>query len=116
MSEAKERIAKTEALFRDVNERIAEASERFDAGEAEFMCECADPGCADRLHVPLEEYEEVREKPTTFVLNPDHVKPSVEEVVERRRGYAIVEKVDRIVAQVVRQLDPRTGRASAEPS
>jgi hypothetical protein len=116
MSKREVQIAKTEALFRDVNERIAETSGRFDAAEAEFMCECADPGCADRLHVPLEEYEEVREKPTTFVLNPDHVKPGVEEVVQRRRGYAIVEKVDRIVAQVVRQLDPRTGPASAEPS
>ena len=28
------KIAKTEALFRDVNERIAETSERFDCDEA----------------------------------------------------------------------------------
>lgn len=111
MNEREVRIAKTEALFRDVNERIAEASGRFEAEEAEFMCECADPGCAERLHVPLDEYEEVRETPTRFVLNPEHVKPDVETVVRRRRGYAIVEKVDRVVARIVSQLDPR-----AEPA
>jgi hypothetical protein len=111
MNDREVRIAKTEALFRDVNERIAETSGRFEADEAEFMCECADPGCAERLHVPLDEYEEVREESTHFVLNPEHVKPDVERVVSRRRGYAVVEKVDAVVARIVRQLDPR-----AEPA
>ena len=108
MAEREVRIAKTEALFRDVNERIAETSERFDANAAEFMCECADPGCAERLEVPLHEYEQVREDATTFLLNPEHVKPGVEQVVRRRRGYAIVQKIDRVVARIVRQLDQRT--------
>jgi hypothetical protein len=105
--ETRDRIAKTEALFRDVNERIAEASGRFDADEAEFMCECSDPGCAERLEVPLNEYETVREDPTTFLLKPDHVDSKVEQIVGRRRGYAIVQKVDAVVARIVRQLDPR---------
>jgi hypothetical protein len=111
MSKREIRIAKTEALFRDVNERIAETSGRFDADDAEFMCECADATCAERLQVPLEEYEQVREEPTTFVLNPEHVQPDVEQVVKRRRGYAIVEKVDSVVARIVRQLDPRAQAA-----
>jgi hypothetical protein len=33
--------ARTKALFRDVNERIAESAERFDASTTEFVCECA---------------------------------------------------------------------------
>jgi hypothetical protein len=105
--ETRVRIAKTESLFRDVNERIAEASERFDAGAAEFMCECADAACAERVEVPLEEYEQVREDATTFLLKPGHVRPEVERIVSRRRGYAIVKKVDDVVARIVRQLDPR---------
>ena len=111
MHEREVRIAKTEALFRDVNERIAETSERFDSDEAEFMCECADPACAERLQLPLDEYEEVREEPTRFMLDPDHVEPDVEEIVKRRHGYAIVEKVDDVVARIVRQLDPRAETA-----
>jgi hypothetical protein len=109
--ETRDRIAKTEALFRDVNERIAEASGRFDAGEAEFMCECSDPACAERLEVSLDEYETVREDPTTFLLNPDHVDPQVEQIVGRRGDYAIVQKVDEVVARIVRKLDPRAHAA-----
>ena len=107
MDEREVRIAKTEALFRDVNERIAETSERFDADEAEFMCECADPGCAERLEVRLDEYEGVRADGTTFLLNPEHVEPRVERVVRKGRRYAVVEKFDRVVAGIARQLDPR---------
>jgi hypothetical protein len=33
--------------------------------------------------------------------------PEVEEVVHRRRSYAIVEKVDRVAARIVRRLNPR---------
>jgi hypothetical protein len=100
-------IATTESLFRDVNERIAETSERFDA-EAEFLCECADPACAERLDVPLDEYEEVRGDGTTFLVNPEHVEPEVERIERHRRGYAIVRKFDGIVAGIVRRLDPRS--------
>lgn len=111
MQTGEERIAKTESLFRNVNERIAEASERFEGGEtddAHFLCECADPGCAEQLKVPLDEYEEVREDATTFVLDPDHVRPEIEKIVERRRGYAVVKKVNAAAARIVRKLDPRT--------
>jgi hypothetical protein len=114
MATREEQIAKTESLFRSVNERIAEATERFENGdneEAELLCECADASCAERLEVPLEEYEQVREDATTFVLDPDHVEPDIERIVRRRPGYAVVRKVDAAVARLVRRLDPR-----AEPT
>jgi hypothetical protein len=110
MRKRMEQIAKTESLFRNVNERIAEASQRFDSGDngdGAFMCECADPACAERLEVPLDEYEAVRDDATTFVLDPEHVEPEIETVVRRRRGYAVVKKVDAVAERIVRQLDPR---------
>jgi hypothetical protein len=112
MTERELKIAKTESLFRDVNERIAETSERFDSDEAEFMCECADPACAERLEVPLEAYEDVRSDATTFILNPEHVEPDVEQIVRRRSGYAVVQKIDDAVARIVRQLNPRADAAA----
>jgi len=114
MPTREERIAKTESLFRNVNERIAEASERFDAGgngDGEFMCECADASCAERLEVPLDEYEEVREDATTFVLDPDHVRPDIERIVRHGGAYAVVKKVDAVAARIVRKLDPRSNPA-----
>ena len=47
--EEKVQRGRTEALFRDVNERIAESAERFDAESTEFVCECADVTCANRV-------------------------------------------------------------------
>jgi hypothetical protein len=41
------------------------------------------------------------------VLDPDHVKPEVERVTSKRRGYAIVEKFG-LVGRIVRRLNPRT--------
>lgn len=103
-------LARNEAFFRTVNEGIAEASERFESEEAEFLCECGDPACTDRVEVPLDEYENVREHPTRFLVRRGHVAPEVEQVVTRRRRYAIVEKVDAVAARIVRRLNPRRAR------
>ncbi len=107
MSTRKERIAKTEALFRNVNEGIAEASEGFDSNDGHFICECGDPSCTERIEVPVNEYERVREDATKFVVEPGHVKDDVERVVARRRGYSVIRKVDRAVAAIVRRLHHR---------
>lgn len=106
------RIARTESLFRDVNERIAQAAERFDADEAEFVCECADGECTDRVPAPLDDYEQTRADGTHFLLVPGHEDTRVERVVRKRRQFAIVEKFERRVAETVRRLDPRAAGAA----
>jgi hypothetical protein len=100
--------ARTEALFRDVNERIAESAERFDATSTQFVCECADPTCAHRVEATLHEYEHVRSDGATFLLVPGHEHDDIERVVERRHGFYVVEKVQRTVRDTVRRLNPRT--------
>ena len=102
-----ERRATTEALFRDVNERIAESAERFDAEETDFVCECADPSCTHRVSASLEEYEEVREDPTTFLLVPGHEQGDIERVVSRRGRFHVVEKFQAAVRRTVIRLNPR---------
>jgi hypothetical protein len=103
----KVRRARTEALFRDVNERIAESAQRFDAGRTQFVCECADPSCTHRLEATLEEYEQVRADGTTFMLAPGHDHADLERVVADRGRFQVVEKVHAAVRETVRQLDPR---------
>lgn len=108
MAERAVRIAHTEALFRSVNERIAESAERFDANEAEFVCECADPACAERVPATLDQYEEVRSDGTHFLLVPGHELDEFERVVKRLDSKsAIVEKFHGAVARITRRLDPR---------
>jgi hypothetical protein len=107
-----ERLATTEAIFRNVNERIAESAQRFDADEAEFVCECADGSCTHRLTTPLDHYERVREEPTHFLLAPGHENEAIEKVVERRRRFQVVEKFERTVAATVRRLNPRKPKSN----
>jgi hypothetical protein len=102
------RRARTEALFRDVNERIAESAERFDASSTQFVCECADATCTHRLEATLSEYEHVRSDGATFMLAPGHEHADIERVVERRSRFNVVEKVQETVRDTVRRLNPRT--------
>jgi hypothetical protein len=102
-----ERMARTESAFREVNEAIAETAERFEAEEADFVCECADPRCAHRVTAELENYEEVRSEPTHFLLAPGHHQPEIEQIVERTGDFEVVEKVKPLMARIVRRLNPR---------
>jgi|SRR5579872_865767 len=101
------RAARTESLFRDVNERIAESAGRFGSDDASFVCECDDPACTHRIHTTLEQYEEVRADGTQFLVANGHVNEEVESIVERRHGFWLVRKVKPLVAATVRRLNPR---------
>jgi hypothetical protein len=110
-TDEKTRIAQTEALFREVNERIAETAAPIEPGDGSFVCECADSGCTHRIDATVAEYEAVRAEPTRFLLAPGHSDERVERVIRRRPGYEVVEKVETTVRAMVRRLDPR-----AEPA
>jgi hypothetical protein len=111
VSEDKIRRARTEALFRDVNERIAESAERFDADSTQFVCECSDAGCAHRLEATLDEYERVRADGATFLLAPGHAQTDIERVVADRGRFHVVEKFQRKVRDTVLRLNPRAADA-----
>jgi hypothetical protein len=87
----KVQAARTEALFRSVNDHIAAAAEGL-VDETGFVCECADAGCADRIETPLEEYAAVREHPKLFLVKPGHADEEVESVVSDEGDYEVVEK------------------------
>ena len=99
--------ARTEAIFREVNEAIAKTAEGFEAREADFVCECADPDCAHRVTASLESYEQVRSDGTHFLLVPGHDEPTVERVIRRTSAYWVVEKFTEALSHNVRRLNPR---------
>ena len=101
------RRAQTESLFRDVNERIAESAQRSEADSAQFVCECADPNCTDRVEATLAEYERVRSDGATFLLAPGHVHADIERVIADRGRFEVVEKLQRTVRATVKRLNPR---------
>ncbi|HEX7255960.1 MAG TPA: hypothetical protein VF236_08545 [Gaiellaceae bacterium] len=111
-TEEEARIARTESVFRHVNEQIAEVAEQLDGDEAAFVCECAEVDCRQRVEAPLEAYEDVRAEPTTFLVAEGHEVPAYEHVRRRRRGYLIVEKMTRGLRKEARRTDPRAEPAS----
>jgi hypothetical protein len=108
------RVARTESLFRDVNERIAEAAQGLGTSYAEFVCECADPACDERFAAHLEEYEAVRADGRRFLVAPGHEELRFERVVDAKGEHRIVQKDENDgVAREVEKLDPRAGEAQA---
>ena len=109
-----ERMAKNEALFRSINERVKDVAPRFEdaiggmaPARLNFVCECGLEGCFEMIPMTRAEYEAVRAHPTRFVIAPGHETPSVERVVRTDGGYAIVEK-NAEEASVALETDPRS--------
>jgi hypothetical protein len=71
-----ERKIHNQALFRSVNERIAELSAKFgeqgDVGLLSFVCECPQIGCRAFVRAPLGVYERVRDDPALFLVLKGH--------------------------------------------
>jgi hypothetical protein len=101
-------VAKNEALFRQVNERIEEVNSNLDSdGLSDFLCECGDDDCTTPISMTLAEYEEVRSVPTYFAIAPGHETVDVEDVVRSGDRYAVVEKQAGEAARIAVETDPR---------
>jgi hypothetical protein len=117
MNERLERKARNEALIREVNERIEQvdkaAEETSIAPEKalfEFLCECGgndsgEIGCAEHVHMTLEEYEDVRSQDDRFAVCPGHENEALESVVARSERFLVVDK--RPIAEPLVEDDPR---------
>jgi hypothetical protein len=87
------RLAHNEDSARKVNESIdQERAEDDGPGPRWFVCECAEPDCAELVDVGAERYHEVRANPRQFVVLRGHEDPSVETVVGSHASFVIVEK------------------------
>jgi hypothetical protein len=111
VGERQRRAARNQTLFRAINERVKALNEDFSVltPMGDWVCECADMRCVERLALRPDEYEAVRRNPTCFVVAPSdaHVLPEVEAVVERTDRYWVVTKIGE-GGDVARQTDPRS--------
>jgi hypothetical protein len=104
------RIARNEALFRQVNERIREVPLDAHPDELrEFLCECGSAECTEAIQLTLSEYEEVRADPRKFAVLPGHLVSDVESVVAANERFVTVRKHPE-ESVVARATDPRNDR------
>jgi hypothetical protein len=100
MPEREERIAENETRFREANEDLRAARERFEIDPPQptpFICECGDLDCRQIVRLTLDEYERVRANPNTFFVVPGHDDPATEQIVtgdvlDRNERFAVVKK------------------------
>ena len=100
----RERAAKNESLFREVNERIEDLA--TPASFSQFVCECLDDRCDERVSLTIEEYEYIRSGGNRFFVLPGHTDPEVDEILESSDRYLVVRKRGAGEA-VAKELDPR---------
>jgi hypothetical protein len=88
--------ARNQSLFREINERVKQLNDGFSMvlPVGEWICECADDTCVERIELSAQAYEVVRANGTHFIVAPGdvHVYPDVERVTERNDHYWVVEK------------------------
>jgi hypothetical protein len=105
------RAARNQSLFREVNERVKDVNDNFHAftSVSDWVCECANDTCVERIKMATQEYEHVRAHPAWFFVVPsnEHVWPDAERVIERHDNYWVVEKIE-LAAEIAAKQDPRS--------
>jgi hypothetical protein len=99
------RLAENENVFRRVNERVEDCAAMAEE-RAEFVCECSELDCHERLLLTLRVYEDVRAAPNRFVVRAGHERLGVERVLDQGSGYVIVEKLGE-AGEAAAEDDPR---------
>ena len=109
--EHEKRAGNNQSLFRAVNERVSDLNKAHGLWVtlSDWICECADETCTERIELTPQQYERVRQNPTHFVVAPsaEHVAFDEERVVEQNEQYWVVSKVGE-AASVAMRLDPRS--------
>jgi hypothetical protein len=103
----KHQIARNEALFREVNERVEEVSGGRSTEMTEYLCECGNAACTEAIGLRDEEYEHVRSDPLLFAVMPGHEIPDVEEILHSNERFSLVRK-HAGEGVIARLTDPRS--------
>jgi hypothetical protein len=108
-SAREERAASNQTLFRQINERVS-----LVLPVGEWICECANDACTNKVAMSANEYEAIRSDGARFFVAPsdEHVWADVEVVTLRTAKYWVVEKVGHSGA-MAREADPRTAGVGA---
>jgi len=105
----RERAARNQALFREVNDRIDELNEKVPVlgSTPGYVCECLDTACTEIIPMPHDEYARIRRHPNEFLVLPGHEDPLVEVVVDKTHRWLVVRKLG-VGGEIAKQLrEPR---------
>ena len=99
---------RSQTVFREVNDRIAELPGSFmDGGVKLFVCECSRESCAEALEITFDEYEAVRRHNGRYLLARGHQVDELERVVDEGARYVVVEPLGRLRQATAASHTPR---------
>ena len=110
MDERERKIGENEALYRTVNERIEGLNQVFGTltNTMTVVCECGDGACAEQIEIDVADYDRIRSNSTFFIIVPGHEIADVEDVVEERETFHVVQKHAGDPADFAQEQDERT--------
>jgi hypothetical protein len=101
---SKDRFARNEAIFREVNDRVADVKDP-EARMTNFLCECGNLDCIEEISLTDAEYRELRSNHATFAVAPGHALEDVETVIDQTDRFHVVKKHPREAA-IAEATDP----------
>ena len=66
----------------------------YSGPDPEWVCECGDETCFEKVTVPYGGLRAVRSHDDWFLIVPGHEKADVERIVDEHGGYVVVEKCE----------------------
>lgn len=113
MAIAERRQIENEMIFRRANEQVTDGLDELDAMHIEddniellrkedlaleFICECSDENCKERVQMKLSTYQMIHVDRKCFVIRVGHQVEAIEEIVSTGPDYSVVRK-DNTVAE-----------------
>lgn len=104
------RVGANEALFRQVNERLEDLNSTFANLTEMFqvVCECGNAECLDQISIDTITYNDVRADAALFIVVRGHADAQVEDVVQQKDDYEVVQKREGPQKRIVEATDPRS--------
>jgi len=105
------RLAENEVILRQLNTEIKEfvlqdaPNEAFAKQPLRFFCECSNFDCRERIPITAKEYDELHRGDKNFIIRPGHNTPEIENVVDDKDTYMVVEKHD--LPPAPKDIDPK---------
>jgi hypothetical protein len=102
-----ERKIENEVAFRQANEKVQQSLDTLNELAKEdgyehlpeiedkpihFYCECSDEDCKERIAMKPSVYNDIHKDRKRFLVKPVHETTSIEKVILKRKGYAVVQK------------------------
>ena len=95
------KLIQNEQIARRQNRTFSSALKKYFKGEkgvtdvpVEFICECSDLNCQERISLTIAEYEMLHKRNDRFLIVKGHKSPTVEKTVETKGNTELVQKQD----------------------